>query len=203
VIHLFSYTPVWSSIFWFQKIWYSDTTSQLSFGKHFSGILFFFLFLSPFSYLTGIGVCSQGYSRQDMWLTLYFHLLPRLRICRHTPPTGMHEEGHLELYTISRIFLQNKWPVQLTWVRLTPTLNDSVHMRRCYRYLTVILVPQTSKGKRCSKTSPEVRNSFLSTFISITVSCNCTISCPFSHLQSWINCGLTAFTSSLQKILFF
>jgi len=38
----FSYTPIWSGIFWFQKIWSSDTTSQHSFGKHFSGILFFF-----------------------------------------------------------------------------------------------------------------------------------------------------------------
>jgi len=138
-----------------------------------------------------------------MRLTLYFHLVPRLRMCRHTPPTGMHEEGHLELYTVGRMFLQNKWPVQMAWVRLTPTLTDWVHMWQCYKYLTVILVPQTSKGKKCSKSSQGVRNSFLSTFISVTVPHNCTLSCPLSPLQSWINCGLKAFTSSLQKILFF
>lgn len=143
-IHIFSYTPVWSGIFWFQKIWSSDTTSQLSFGKHFSGILFFFLFLNPYSYLTDTGVHSQGYSSQGMWLTLYFCLVPRLRMCRHTHPTGMHDGGDLKLYIVSRLFLQNKWPVQLT-------LTDWVHMRRSYKYLTVILVPQTSKGKRCSK----------------------------------------------------
>lgn len=123
-------------------------------------------------------------------------------MCEHIPPTGMHEEGQLELYIVSRIFLQNKWPVQLTWVKLSPTLTDWVHTGRCYKYLTVILVPPTSKRKRCSKSSQGVRNNFQSTSISVIVPCNCALSCPLSPLQSWINCGLWAIKAHCKRYFF-